>query len=452
MRETILVCDDEELVRWSLSEHFRRAGYKVIEAADGESFLQRVEQDHPNVALLDLRLPDIDGMTALRTLRERGDNLPVIMLTAVGSIEPVVEATRLGAASYLTKPFELGDVETAVKEALATHHNRTHVAEPAEPQGYDALIGSAPSMEAVFSTLRLLEHVDTPSVVITGESGTGKDLVAQAIHRRGSRGAEPFVEVDCTAIPENLMESTLFGHERGAFTDAKTQKRGLFEDAGRGVVFLDELGEMPLTMQAKLLRALENRTFKRVGGNQNIQFEAAVIAATNRDLRQQVEAGKFRKDLYYRLAVVEMHVPALASRREDIPLLVDHFVQRRNREHSTPIQGFTKEAMNLLQNYSWPGNVRELRNVVERVTLFAEGSVIVAEELPNAIRFAASFVAMQGCPFILPEAGVELERVERGLVLQALERTNGNQTQAAKLLGLSRYALRSRLKKYDVKP
>ncbi|MCB9530249.1 MAG: sigma-54-dependent Fis family transcriptional regulator [Myxococcales bacterium] len=444
----VLICDDEELVRWSIGEYLRSAGMAVAEASNGQEFLASVDAEGPSVAILDLNMPVVDGMTALRTLRERGNELPVIMLTAVGSVEPVVEATRLGAASYLTKPFELADVKRAVVDALAAHRARTSIAAPVG-EGYAGIIGRSPAMRRVFETLQQLEGVDTPSVLLTGESGTGKDVIAQAIHRRGSRGPHPFVEVDCTAIPETLMESTLFGHERGAFTDAKVTKRGLFEEAGRGIVFLDEIGELAAGLQAKLLRALENRTFKRVGGNQNLRLDAAVVAATNRDLRAEVDRGRFRKDLYYRLAVVELHVPALRHRPEDIPLLVQHFIEVNNTTLGKSVAGVTEEAIGYLQSYSWPGNVRELRNVVERMMLFATESVIDATRLPPAIRFASA-AGGEGCPFVLPEGGIDLESVERGFVVQALERTNDNQTAAAKLLGLSRYALRNRMKKFDL--
>jgi len=448
MTTKVLICDDEELVRWSIGEYLRSSGFAVVEAGDGEAFLKCVEDEAPSVAILDLMMPGVDGMTALRTLRERGSDLPVVMLTAVGSVEPVVEATRLGAASYLTKPFELADVRRAVDEAIAAQRARTSVAR-ADVDGYAGIIGRAASMQRVFATLRQLEAVDTPSVLLTGESGTGKDLIAQAIHTRGSRAPHPFVEVDCTAIPETLMESTLFGHERGAFTDAKATKRGLFEEAGRGVVFLDEIGELALSLQAKLLRALENRTYKRVGGNQNLRLDAAIVAATNRDLRAEVERGRFRKDLYYRLAVVELHIPALRQRSDDIPLLVQHFVELNNRSLGKSIEGVTEEAVALLVSYGWPGNVRELRNVVERMMLFASEPILGAERLPPAIRFASSR-GSDGCPFVLPEGGIDIEAVERGFVIQALDRTNDNQTAAAKLLGISRYALRNRMKKFDL--
>ena len=449
--DRILICDDEELVRWSLREHLVEQGYDVVEASNGEDFLEKVDQVAPSLAILDLMLPGADGMTCLRRVREQGNDLPVIMLTAVGAVEPVIEATKLGASTYITKPFDLDEVARAVAHSLASHRARTQVAQTSsdDRSGYAGIIGRSAPMQQVFETLENLEGVDTPSVLITGESGTGKDLVARAIHSQGLRTGGPFVEVDCTAIPETLMESTLFGHERGAFTDAKTMKRGLFEEAADGVVFLDEIGELPLTLQSKLLRALENRTFKRVGGNSNIRLEAAVIAATNRNLLDEVEAGRFRKDLYYRLAVVEIPSPALRMRRDDLPLLVRHFIDDRNHALGKEVEGVTEEAMQLLKAYSWAGNVRELRNTIERLMIFQKEPVISAEMLPPAIRYASAEFGTD-CPFVLPEGGVRLDSVERGLVYQALDRTNGNQTAAARLLGLSRYALRTRMKKYGL--
>jgi two-component system, NtrC family, response regulator AtoC len=447
----ILVCDDEELVRWSLKEHLQSVGYDVVEAADGDAFLLEVERTAPTLAILDLMMPGIDGMSALRRLRERGSDLPVIMLTAVGSAAPIVEATRLGASNYITKPFELDAVTAAVRSAIAAHHAQTHVTglEDAALPSYAGIVGGSKPMQQVFATLKSLETVDTMSVLISGESGTGKDLVARAIHERGPRRTAPFVEVDCTAIPENLMESTLFGHERGAFTDAKATRRGLFEEAAGGIVFLDEIGELPLGLQSKLLRALENRTFKRVGGNANIRLDAAIVAATNRRLLAEVDAGRFRQDLYYRLAIVELNVPPLRQRRDDVRLLTQHFVRIRAAELGRRIDGLTDEAMDLLCNYAWPGNVRELRNTIERLLIFHEGPIIDADALPPSIRYATSSVD-DDCPFLLPEDGVNLDAVERGLVLQAVDRTGGNQTAAAKLLGLSRYALRTRMKKYGL--
>ncbi len=443
----ILVCDDEELVRWSLAEGLRGQGFEVVEAADGRACLDTFETYQPAAVLIDVRMPEMDGLTCLRKLRERGHETPVIVLTALSDIETAVEATRLGAVRYLTKPFELAEVYQVVRQALERDRLRTPIG--AEQTGFAGLIGHSPTMQRVFETIDKLKVVSLPNVLITGESGTGKDLIARAIHDTGRRSEGPYVEVDCTAIPETLIESTLFGHERGAFTDARTQHKGLFELAANGVVFLDEIGELPAAMQAKLLRALENRRFKRVGGGTDIQFDAAVVAATNRDLKAEVAAGRFREDLYYRLAVVQISLPPLRARGDDIRLLVEHFVRAYNRTFERSVQGVSAAAMEKLLQYRWPGNVRELRNVMECSMVFKEGSVIDVADLPPAIRYAAQGTSAE-CPFVLPPDGVDLDAVEKGLVIQALERTSHNYAAAARLLGLSRYALRNRVKKFGL--
>jgi two-component system response regulator AtoC len=446
----IIVCDDEELVRWSLAEHLRSIGYDVLESTNGREALETHAAHPADLLLLDVIMPVQDGLTTLRALRERGDETPVIMLTALGKIETAVEATRLGAARYLTKPFELAEIADAIAQVLHVHWvtGEADSAGAGAPR-YAGLVGGSRAMLQLFETLRRLEQVDAPTVLITGESGTGKELVARAIHSQGPRGTAPFVEVDCTAIPEALLESTLFGHEKGAFTDARAQHKGLFETAQRGVVFLDELGELPLPMQAKLLRALEGRTFKRVGGTTNIPFEAAIVAATHRDLRQSVERGLFREDLFYRLNVVPIEVPPLRARSEDVTWLTEHFIAQYNRTLGRNVPGIREDALEALTNYRWPGNIRELRNVIERVLIFKNDDPIGLEDLPANVRFASSPHA-ESCPFVLPDEGISLEAVEESLVRQAIERTDGHQAAAARLLGLSRFALRNRMKKFGL--
>jgi len=446
----ILVCDDEELVRWSLGRGLTSQGYEVHEAADGESCLRQIEELNPHVVLLDVRMPRMDGLTALRQLRQSGNDVAVIIISALGDVTTAMEATRLGAETYLTKPFQLPDVYAAVEQAIRRYRLATRVVATPSARQQDGMIGASASMARVQETIRKLGQIDTPTVLIHGESGTGKDLVARAIHRAGPRASGPYVEVDCTAIPEALLESTLFGHERGAFTDAKSQHKGLFEVATGGVVFLDEIGELPPTMQAKLLRVLENRTFMRVGGTQPIRFDAAVIAATHRDLFADVHAARFREDLYYRLAVVQIELPPLRRRTEDIPALVDHFLASYNRSFGRSVRQVTGAAMEKLLSWSWPGNVRELKNVIECVVIFHEGETIDVEDLPPQVRYQREGVLPMGCPFELPEGGVVLDEVERGLVQQALERTGFNLTASGRLLGISRYALRARALKYGL--
>ena len=446
----LLVVDDEELVRWSLSEYFRGEGFDVEEATNGADAIERFEKLRPDVMLLDLVMPEMGGMDCLRELRRRGHQVPVIILTALGDVAPAVEATQLGASRYLTKPFELVDVKDAVDQALESA--QVHEIELGEPgvDRYGELLGGSPSMKKVFGLLRQLEDIDTPTVLITGESGTGKDLVARAIHSKGERSGGPFVEVDCTAIPEQLLESTLFGHERGAFTDAKQQKRGLFEVARGGVVFLDEIGELPLPLQAKLLRVLENRKFRRVGGNVDLAFDAAVVTATNRNLQEEVREGRFREDLYYRLAVVTIDLPPLRARGDDIRVLMNYFIESYNQSFHRDVEAVSAPALKQLQTYPWPGNIRELRNVVERMVIFNKGDTIELNHLPAEIRYATDAAGNDGCPFILPETGIALADVEKSLVRQALDRTEGNQTEAARLLDISRFALRNRMKKFGL--
>jgi two-component system response regulator AtoC len=315
---------------------------------------------------------------------------------------------------------------------------------------YGRLLGESPAMRRLYETLGRLEEVDAPTVLLIGESGTGKDLIAQSIHERGPRRRGPFMEVDCTSLPEQLIESELFGHEKGSFTDARATKRGMFEVARGGTIFLDEIGEMALATQAKLLRALENRKFRRVGGVATIPLDAGIVAATNRDLGGEVQKGRFREDLFFRLNVIRIDVPPLRERREDLPLLVDHFVQRFNQDFRREIKGVSEEALDLMQRYRWPGNVRELRNVVERIVILEPTDVIQARHLPPEIRYSQGASQATSGPFILPEEGVDLEELERNLIQQALDRTSNNQSASARLLGISRYALRYRMEKHGL--
>jgi two-component system response regulator AtoC len=451
---TVLVCDDEELIRWSLAEHLRGLGHTVIEAEDGLDCLEKVAASAPDLIVTDIKMPRLDGMSALRRMREQDIDVPVIVLTAHGAVDTAVEATQLGAKAYLSKPFDLREVGLAVDKVLEQHRLATEIRylRGARAGAYNKIIGQSAAMQRLFDTLRRLEDVQPPTVLVRGESGTGKDLIAHAIHEMGPRKDGPIMEVDCASLPENLIESELFGHERGAFTDARTLKRGMFEVARDGTIFLDEIGELPLTMQAKLLRALENRKFKRVGGVSYLNLDAGVIAATNRDLAAEVKAGNFREDLFFRLDVITIEVPPLRERREDVPLLVDHFIKRFNREFRREVTGVSEEAMGRLMAYQWPGNVRELKNVIERIVILEAREVIEATHLPAEIRYGrlSRSGGTSAVPFILPEDGVDLEAVERSLIEQAMDRTGGNQSAAARLLGISRYALRYRLEKHDL--
>jgi DNA-binding NtrC family response regulator len=456
-RATILVCDDEELIRWSLAEQLQSEGYRVLEAVDGVDCLEKIRAHAPDLVITDMKMPRMDGMEVLRRLREEDRELPVIVLTAMGAADLVVEATQLGARAYLAKPFDLREVGLAVGKVLdqfRLSHEVRYLRGQAAAERYGGIIGQSKAMQRLFATLRRLEDVDAPTVLLTGESGTGKDLIAHAIHELGPRKSGPMMEVDCASLPEQLIESELFGHERGAFTDARQTKRGLFEVARGGTIFLDEIGEMSITTQSRLLRALEGRRFKRVGGTADISFDAGVIAATNRDLSEEARKGTFREDLFFRLNVIRVEVPPLRERREDVPLLVDHFIERFAKEFRRPVRGVSAEALQQLVAYPWPGNVRELRNVIERIVILESSPVIESRHLPSEVRFGrtGAKVGSPGAPFLLPEEGVDLEAVERSLIEQALDRTQGNQSAAARLLGITRYTLRYRLEKHGLMP
>ncbi len=455
MRASVLVCDDEELIRWSVSEHLRGEGYNVMTAKNGQECVDMATQQVPDAILLDLKMPVLDGMSALRKMRESGIQTPVIVITAHGAVDSAIEATRLGAVAYLTKPFDLREVSLKLEQVIDTDRLATEVRYLREKQraSYGTIIGESPAMQAVFETMRKLEGIETPTVLVHGESGSGKELVAQAIHANGPRKDEPFVEIDCASLTETLIESELFGHERGAFTDARTLKRGLFEVAHRGTIFLDEIGEMSLSTQAKFLRAIENRRFKRVGGVVDLPLEAGIVAATNRDLASEVEKGRFRQDLYYRLAVIPITLPPLRQRAGDVALLAVHFLDHFRRRIAGRLEGISPAALEALTRYSWPGNVRELKNVLERVvTLYRDEPQIELAHLPAEVRFAGrSEATSPAAPFILPEGGVVLDEVEKSLLVQALDRVKQNQTRAAKLLGITRYALRYRMEKFGLK-
>ncbi|MEN0065119.1 MAG: sigma-54 dependent transcriptional regulator [Myxococcota bacterium] len=451
-KPTLLVCDDEEMIRFALVAHFEKRGFEVRTANDGMEALERVKEQSPDVMLLDVKMPKMDGIETLRELRRLGYELPVIVLTAHGGVDTAIEATKLGAVGFLAKPFDVREVALTVDKALDEQRlkNEVHYYRQRLNRGYGEFIGASPALEPLFNVLRRLETVEAPTVLVTGESGTGKDVVARTLHSKGPRRERPFVAIDCAALPETLMESELFGHEKGSFTDAKALKRGLLEVADGGVVFLDEIGELPVGTQSKLLRALEDRTFKRVGGTRRLPFDVGIVAATNRNLKEEVAAGRFREDLFFRLDVIALPVPPLRERKGDVSLLVDHFLAKFAAQHGREVPGIAGDALERLENHAWPGNVRELRNVVERLVLLGPSDIVRIEDLPSNIRWNRPRRGHDGCPFDLPEEGIELEAVERGLIEQALERTEGNQSAAARLLGLTRYQLRYRVEKHGL--
>jgi DNA-binding NtrC family response regulator len=445
---TILVVDDEDLIRWSLRERLRSDGYDVLEAGTGSEAFEQFKEG-VDLVLLDYRLPDTDGLSVLKELKRIDPEILVILLTSFVSVETAVESMKLGAFHFANKPFNVDEVAATVARALETTRLRREVKQlrenEARPYTLRAIVGESPTMEALRQMVAKVAASPASTVLLTGESGTGKDLVAKTIHYSSDRASRPFMNITCSALPEQLLESELFGHERGAFTDARMQKRGLLESADGGTVFLDEIGEMVPALQAKLLRFLEEKSFKRVGGAGDIRVDVRVVAATNRNLEEQVSKGGFRSDLYYRLNVLPIRLPALREHPDDVPALVDFFVDTFNREFKKRIAGVSPAAGSLLKGYGWPGNVRELRNVVERAMLLAEGQRLEAHD------FGALNAGLAGGdPFELPAAGVELEALERSLVVQALKRSGGNQTKAAALLGLNRDQIRYRIEKFGL--
>jgi DNA-binding NtrC family response regulator len=460
MRPTVLVCDDDDAMRFLMRTVLEDAGHQVTEAPDGDDALVELRRAAPDCLVLDLVMPRMGGLAVLEVLHAQGSEVPVVVVTATGGIDAAIAATRLGAVAFLQKPFDHRELVLAVERARGDERLRreVQVLRGRVRAEHGAFVGRSKALEPLFAALHQLETVPAQRVLLLGESGTGKDVVARALHSAGPRKNGVFVEVDCTALPEHLAESELFGHEKGAFTDAKATKRGLLEVAAGGVLFLDEIGELPLPLQAKFLRALENRTFKRVGGVTTIKFDAQVVAATNRDLKAEVDAGRFREDLYYRLNVVSLRIPPLRERTDDLPLLVDHFLTQLNREFGRSIRGVETEAMRQLAAYSWPGNVRELKNVLERIALLGAPTHVRVEDLPPELTSparrpaaATPAAALPGAhPFHLPDTGIVLEEVERDFIVQALERTRGNQAAAARLLGLSRFRLRYRIEKFGL--
>ena len=471
-KKQILVVDDEANLRRVLAAQLSRDGYEVHTAEDGEAALAFLREHHIDLVVTDLRMPKLDGMELLRAALQDSPERPVVMMTAHGTIDTAVEAMKLGAFDYVTKPFDQAEVRTIVKKALRTQDlasaDASREAAPGSPlegSGRFGIIGESPALLELYSVIDRV--ADTPTtVLITGESGTGKELVARALHESSSRHDKPFIKVNCAAIPKDLMESELFGYERGAFTGAVASKPGRFELASGGTLFLDEIGEIPNEMQVKLLRVLQESEFERVGGIKTLRVDVRLVAATNRDLRREIAAGAFREDLFYRLNVVSIAIPALRERRGDIPLLVRSFIAKFNARLKKSIEGLTAEAQERLVSHPWQGNIRELENVIERAVLFADGDKIGLDDLPAEMQRAAGPRDAGAEPRTPapPEVGAPspsdglkeqvkaaMSRLERDLIVRALRQTQGNVTHAARLLKISRKGLQLKMKELNLR-
>jgi two-component system response regulator AtoC len=454
-RNKILVVDDEHLIRWSLEQNLKKQGYEVVVAASGEDAMRIAREEQPDLVLLDIQLPGMSGIEVLERLKDYDEELVVIMVTAQSGLETAVTAMRLGAHDYVSKPFNLDELAIIIRKALETSDLKREVARlrsETKKTFPPNIIGDSRHMKYLMEVLDKVARSEASTVLVQGESGTGKELVAKWIHYSSSRAEKPFIAINCAAVPATLLESELFGHEKGAFTDAKTTKKGLFELADGGSVFLDEIGDMEMGMQAKLLRFLEDRTFRRIGGGRVFTVDVRIISATNKDLQKSIEEKTFRNDLYYRLQVIPIFLPALRERREDILCLATHFIEMYNRDFNKKVQGIAPMAERMMLDYGWPGNVRELKNVIERAIILGNDETLLLEHLPLEMVAKATSEGGVGISplvtFRLPPEGVDIEEVEKELIRQALESTDWNQSKAAKKLSLGIDAFRYRMKKF----
>lgn len=448
----ILVVDDEHLIRWSLEQNLKKQGYEVTTVGSGEDALRIVREDQPDLVLLDIQLPGISGLEVLEKIKEIDEDIIVIMVTAHGGLETAVTAMRIGAYDYLNKPFNLDEMAIVIRKALETSELRREVASLRSEHkrvGPPNIIGSSHQMQDILAMMDKVAKSEAATVLVQGESGTGKELVAKWIHYKSSRADKPFMAINCAAVPSTLLESELFGHEKGAFTDAKATKKGLFELADGGTVFLDEIGDMEMGMQAKLLRFLEDRTFRRIGGAKVTAIDVRIISATNKDLIKAIETKEFRNDLYYRLQVIPIFLPSLRERREDIIPLAKHFIDTYKREFGKQVSSIEPKAERMLIEYNWPGNIRELKNVIERAIILGNQDMLAVEFLPLEITSkAATQSTAVVSTFKLPPEGIDIEEVEKELIRQALENNDWNQSKAAKKLNLGVDAFRYRMKKF----
>ena len=455
MKPSILIVDDDEVMQQTLSDVLKKKGYEIFSVGAGNGALSIIKKNIIDLVLLDMRLPDVDGIEVLKRIKELDTEILVIMMTAYSDVQTAVSAMKSGAYHYINKPFELEELKLLIEKGLETKSlinevRRLHRQQKEEFQN-SHIHGVSPQIQYVKELIGMISRTHKTSVLIQGESGTGKELAANAIHYNSKRGNKPLMKINCSAIPDTLLESELFGYEKGAFTDAKNTKKGLFELADGGTVFLDEIGDMKPFLQSKILRVLENQTFMRVGGEREIKVDVRVIAATNKNLEALVREGLFRKDLYYRLKVMVIEMPPLRDRVEDILLLSNMFIEENNREHNKNIRGFSEEAKKLLTQYHWPGNVRELKNVIERAMILTDQDFITHKQLPFELKQAGEFERAMSAPEVSEITdGMSLDHVEKIHLSKVLKSLEWNKSKASKILGISRATLRAKIKKYSL--
>jgi two-component system response regulator AtoC len=455
MKPSILIVDDDEVMQETLSDVMRKGGYEIFSVTSGNEALAMIKKNVIDLVLLDMKLPDVDGLEVLKKIKASDTEILVIMMTAYSDVKTAVSAMKSGAYHYINKPFELEELKLLIEKGLETKSlinevRRLHRQQREEYQN-NHIYGVSPQIESLKELIGMISKTHKTSVLVQGESGTGKELAANAIHYNSNRQDRPLMKINCSAIPDSLLESELFGYEKGAFTDAKNTKKGLFELADGGTVFLDEIGDMRPFLQSKILRVLENQTFMRVGGEREIKVDVRIIAATNRNLETLVREGSFRKDLYYRLKVMVVEMPPLRERTEDILLLSNLFIEENNREHGKNVRGFSEEAKKLLSQYTWPGNVRELRNVIERAMILTDQELITPKQLPFELKQIERYGQVDTDPerFEITDE-MSLEQTEKIHLSRVLRRLEWNKSKASKVLGISRATLRAKIKRYNL--
>ncbi len=457
MKSRILVVDDESSIREFMEIFLRKEGYEVTICEDGAKAKEILSKKTFDLVISDLQMPNVTGIELLKTIRETSPDLVFIMMTAFGTLENAVEAMKLGAYDYLTKPCKIDEVRIVVQNALRAQNleleNRSLRKVLVQEYSFQNIVGDSPAMHALFDLIKRVSNAPT-NILITGDSGTGKEVVAKAIHFNGPLKDKPFVTINCGAIPENLMESEMFGHKRGSFTGAHVDKAGLFEVAQGGSLFLDEVGELPLSIQVKLLRAIQERSIRRVGATEDTKVDARIIAATNRNLEEMVAAGTFRQDLYYRLNVIQIKTPSLRDRKEDIPLLAQHFLKKYTDRMNKNISGISAETMEILKAYNYPGNVRELENLIERTVALESGSTILPESLPPLVQTANGRKMVSSNEIEVGPEGVDLDKIlgqiEKEVIIKAIHTANGIKKKASQLLKISFRSMRYRVEKYNL--